>query len=143
MWIKQEVKSLIEKHSTNDPFKIADYKNIIIHFHPLHEEIMGYYRYIRNNKYIVINSNLNESIKLFTCAHELGHSQLHPRLNTPYLRRRTLYSIDKIEQEANSFAVELLMLDDDLYELKDTNITIYEAAAMYNVPKEVVHLKKI
>lgn len=143
MWIKHEVKSLVEEYSTNDPFKIAGYKNIIVHFHPLHEEIMGYYRYIRKNKYIVINSNLNESIKLFTCAHELGHSQLHPRLNTPYLRRKTLYSIDRIEQEANRFAVELLMRDEDLYTLKNTNLTIYDAAAMYSVPREVCHLKKI
>ena len=36
-----------------------------------------------------------------------GHSQIHPRVNTPFLRKNTLFSTDR-EVEANRFAVELL-----------------------------------
>ncbi len=140
MWIKNKVNILIEKYSTNNPFEIADLKNINVHFHPLHKEIMGYYKYIRKNKHIVINSGLNSELKLFTCAHELGHSEFHPKLNTPFLKRKTLLSVDKIENEANRFAVELLIPDNQLNECM--KLSIYEITGIFGLPKELVHLKK-
>ncbi len=140
MWIKNKVNILIEKYSTNNPFEIADLKNINVHFHPLHKEILGYYKYIRKNKHIVINTDLNNELKLFTCAHELGHSEIHPKLNTPFLKRKTLLSVDKIENEANRFAVEMLLSDNQLNDCN--NLSIFEIARMYGVPKELVKLKK-
>ena len=56
-----------------------------------------------------------------TCAHELGHSILHPNVNPPFLRKHTLFSIDKIERQANAFAVELLLPDEFLDECSDIN----------------------
>jgi len=142
MWIKKIVEELIEAYSTNNPFEIADAKKIIVCFHDLHEEIMGYYKYSRTNKFIVINSNLNQFDQLFTCCHELGHSEIHPKLNTPFLKRKTLFSIDKIEQEANRFAVEMLMPDSKVQALPYVNLTDKEAARIFGVPAEVCHLKK-
>lgn len=140
MWIKHGVRDLIEKYSTNNPFKIADCKNIHVYFHQLHREIMGYYKYIRRNKFIVINSDLDNNLKLFTCAHELGHSELHPNMNTPFLKRKTLLSVDKIENEANRFAVELLIPDNQSREY--INLSMYEIGSIFGVPKELVKLKK-
>ncbi|MBW8350733.1 ImmA/IrrE family metallo-endopeptidase [Bacillus sp. IITD106] len=142
MWIKDKVKTLIEEYLTNDPFEIADYKNITVYFHPLHEEIMGYYKYIRRNKFIVINSDLNNGLKLFTVAHELAHSELHPKLSTPFLKRKTLLSVDKIENEANRFAVELLLPDEVIYEHANTNLSISELSKMFQIPEEILRLKK-
>ncbi|MCR1833117.1 ImmA/IrrE family metallo-endopeptidase [Oceanobacillus caeni] len=142
MWIKEIVENLVEKHGTNDPFEIARAENIYVIEQDLHEEILGFYKYIRRNKFIFINSNIDSNEKIFTCAHELGHSKLHPRTDTTFLRSKTLFSVGKIENEANRFAVELLMLDDNLYRLKNTNLTIYDAADLCSVPKEVCHLKK-
>nr|WP_281250284.1 ImmA/IrrE family metallo-endopeptidase [Virgibacillus proomii] len=51
-------------------------------------------------------------------------------------------SVDKIEQEANKFAVELLLPDKCIYEYVSTNITIEELALTYGIPKEICHLKK-
>lgn len=65
------------------------------------------------------------------------------KINTPFLRRKTLLSVDKIEQEAIRFAVELLIQDEDLESLKDMNLTLCDVAAIFGVPKEVCHLKKI
>lgn len=139
--IKGLVESLTTIHKTNNPFEIASAMNIKVCQWNLHVEIMGFYKYIRRNKFIFINSALDDTDQLFTCAHELGHSQLHPRISTPILRNKTLFSVDKIEKEANKFAVELLMLDSDLHELKGTNLTIYDAAAIYGVPKHFCYLK--
>lgn len=143
MWIKEIVEDLVKKHGTNDPFEIAEAKNIYVLEHDLHDEIFGFYKYIRRNKFIYINSNLSKKDKIFTLSHELGHSEIHSRLNTPFLKRKTLFSIDKIETEANRFAVELLLPDKTIYEYKDSGFSINEIAKIYGVPKEVANLKKL
>lgn len=141
-WIKKTVQDLTNKYKTNNPFELAAFKNIQVVPWNLHEEIKGFYKYDKRNRYIFINNNLDVTSQRFVCAHELGHSQLHPRANTPFLRQSTFFSIDKIEVEANTFAVELLLQDESLYEYKDTNLSICEISEMYGVPKEVSHLKK-
>ncbi len=143
MWIKDIVGQLTKKYGTNNPFEIAEAKNIFLIEQDLHDEILGFYKYIRRNKFIFLNSNLSYFDKMFTCAHELGHSELHPKLNTPFLNRRTLFSIDKIETEANRFAVEMLLPDQVICEYKNSRLTINEIAGIHGVPKEVTHLKSL
>ncbi|MBU8768675.1 ImmA/IrrE family metallo-endopeptidase [Cytobacillus oceanisediminis] len=139
-WIKQAAQDTINKYKTNDPFELASFKNINIIEWDLHQEIKGFYKYDKRNKYIVINSNLEKVQQKFVCAHELGHSVLHPRVNTPFLRENTLFLTSRIEVEANTFAVELLLPDDVLQE--NSQSTIFELASLQGVPKEIVHLKK-
>lgn len=103
--------TIVKKYKTNDPFELSTCLNISIVEWDLHREINGFYKYDKRNRFIFINSNLNYDMKRFVCAHELGHAILHPRSNTPFLRQNTLFSIDKIEVEANTFAVELLLYD--------------------------------
>ncbi|MEH7342712.1 ImmA/IrrE family metallo-endopeptidase [Bacillus sp. JJ1532] len=141
-WIKHIVNKITKQYQTNDPFELAALRNIHVIPWNLHPEIKGFYKYDKKNKYIVINNNLEESEQRFVCAHELGHSQLHPRVNTPFLRKSTLLSNDRIEREANRFAVELLMPDKTFYEYKNTSLSISEISEMYGVPREVCHLKK-
>lgn len=141
MWIKGIVNDMVKKHGTSNPFEIADLKNIKVIEHDLHPDILGLYKYIRRNMFIFINVNLDYKEKIFTCSHELGHSQIHPRLNTPFLRKNTLMSTNKIENEANRFAVELLLSDDQLNSYRDTDLSLEEIAAEFGIPKEVARLK--
>lgn len=142
-WIKNDVIQLTKKYKTNNPYEIASAKNINVIQYDLHESIYGFYKYIRKNKFIYINSNLQHELKLFTCAHELGHAELHPRLNTPFLKANTLFTIDKIEVEANTFAIELLLPDKEIYEYIDTNLSIQEVCGIYGIPCDLAHLKTI
>lgn len=141
MRIKKIVEDLVEKHGTNNPFEIAEAKNIYVFERDMHEEIFGFYKYIRRNKFIYINSNLRTGQKLFTCAHELGHSEMHATINTPFLKRKTLVSIDKIENEANIFAAHLLISDDSLKDCIREQSTINDIASLHNVPLEIAKLK--
>lgn len=143
MWIKEIVEKLVLKYNTNNPYDIAAAKNIYVIEQDLHEEIFGFYKYVRRNKFIFLNSNLTDRDKTFTLAHELGHSELHNGINAPFLKRKTLFSIDKVENEANRFAVELLVLDKVVSESKDLNMTLEEIASMHCVPNEVAHLKNL
>lgn len=139
MWIKNIVADLKSKFDTSDPFTIASCLNIIVLELDLHEEINGFYKYDRKNKYIVLNSHLEDSSKPFVCSHELGHAVLHPRANTPFMIAKTLYSVDRIEREANRFAAELLIPDESLKSCEQ--MTLNEVASRHNVPVELVELK--
>jgi Zn-dependent peptidase ImmA (M78 family) len=138
--IKRTVAELTHKYQTNNPFQIAKEKNIILRFDNL-VNTYGYYLFSNRIQIIHINNTLDETLQRFVCAHELGHAVLHPKANTPFLKRSTFFSIDKIEVEANTFAVELLMLDEIIYEYENTNLSIYEIGEMYGVPRELCHLK--
>jgi Zn-dependent peptidase ImmA (M78 family) len=140
-WIKRAVLELIEKHNTNDPFEIGSNEKIHIIPRYLHHELHGFYKYIRRNKFIFINKNLDTVMRRFVCAHELGHAVLHPYSNTPFLRANTLFSIDRIEVEANTFAVELLIPNETFYLKNNDPTTIREVASIYGVPEGIVHLR--
>ncbi|MFC4618624.1 ImmA/IrrE family metallo-endopeptidase [Camelliibacillus cellulosilyticus] len=138
--IKQVVEKMIRKHGTNNPFEIASQKGIVLMLESL-GKIYGYHHTFHRIQIIHINDELDEPMKRFVCAHELGHAVLHPELSTSFLQKNTLFYMDKIEREANEFAVELLLSDEVLYTYQGTDATIYEAAAAYGIPREVVHLK--
>lgn len=131
-------KRLIEKHKTNDPFKLIKLLDIVILLEDLGLNTWGYYTNVCRIPSIHINKLISNFQQRYAAAHELGHHFLHKGISTPFLRANTLQSIDKIERQANQFAVELLMPDQLLLEGK----TIYEAAAICGVPEEVAHLKK-
>ena len=124
MEIKKYVLQIVKKHGTTNPFEITKRKNIIVLFEDL-GNTLGFY-----NTY-----------KRFVCAHELGHALLHPKANTPFLRNKTLYSVDRLEIEANTFAVELLLSDEMISEYKNTNLSIQEVAEIHGIPQEFARLK--
>lgn len=119
-WIKREIEKITKRHNTNCPFEISEQKNIHVVHWDFNNEIWGFYRYERRNRFIFINDNLESYLKRYVCAHELGHAVLHTKINTPFLKANTFYSVDRIEREANEFAVNLLLYDKNLqdYETK-------------------------
>jgi Zn-dependent peptidase ImmA (M78 family) len=118
-WIIRTLDREIKKHRTNNPFEIAKNRNIIIRYFPLGQTLGFYMKNVRH-QVITINSDIEDYLKKFVCAHELGHAILHKDENTPFLHKNTLFSKDKIEREANEFAVYLLLHGENLedYETK-------------------------
>lgn len=139
---KGEAIKLIKKYGTNNPFEIARLKGIVV----IHEHLgraLGYYNSYKRIQFIHINEGIHEMLARFVCAHELGHAIQHPKANTSFMRKNTLFSIDRIEVEANTFAVELLLPDKLIYEYKDSNLSLNEVANIHGVPDEVTHLKNL
>lgn len=141
--IKSTVNQLVKKYGTNDPFKIAKFMGIIVVFEPL-GNALGYYNKHFRVPIIHINQDADRKSQFFIAAHELGHAVQHSDISTSFLKKHTLFSTDKLEIEANTFAVELL-LPDELFE--DQNIyscfTIYDAIKEQGIPEELVSLKSI
>lgn len=140
--VKAKVEHLIKKYGTNCPFEIAKMMGIQICYENL-GNVLGYYSKHFRIQFIHINENVDELERRFVCCHELGHAVQHPDVNTSFLKKHTLFSSERIEIEANTFAVELLLPDDLLKDLKDKNYTIYEIFEAHGIPKEFVALKKI
>ncbi|PEI63010.1 hypothetical protein CN646_27890 [Bacillus wiedmannii] len=140
MEIKEYALKIAEKHATTNPFEIARRKNIIVLFEDL-GSTLGFYNTYKRFKFIHINNRIDEITQRFVCAHELGHALLHPKANTPFLRNKTLYSVDRLEIEANTFAVELLLSDEMISEYKNTNLSIQEVAEIHGIPQEFARLK--
>ena len=93
-------------------------------------------------KQIHINQNLNEQDAKFTCAHELGHAILHPNASTPFLRSKTFLSVDKLEIEANSFAVNLLISDETIIEIIDNrNCTLEYMSRVLGYNQKLIELR--
>lgn len=136
--IKYTVSRLTSIHKTNDPFEIASLWSILVLREDL-GKVYGYYNTFKRIRMIHVNQLLEGNFKRFVVAHELGHGILHPKTNTLFIKQHTLFSVEKIEREANQFAVELLLPDDLLL----NGYTLHEAATISGVPKEVVHLKKL
>jgi len=135
---KIATKRLIKKYHTNCPFQIAREMGVVILFEKL-GNTLGYFNKYKRIKIIHINQEISEAEQQFTCAHELGHSILHPVVNTPFLKRNTLFSISKIEREANEFAVELLLPDSLLSEYEDLSLS--QIAATCGIPPELISLR--
>jgi len=139
--IYKTVNRLSRKFYTQDPFEIAQSLNIIILFESL-KGIRGYYSSLKRIKFIHINQELDEYSQKFTCAHELGHAVLHPTSNTPFLRETILFSINKMETEANRFAISLLYMDDEVEELtKIYQYTTSQIVRLWGVPESLAEYR--
>ena len=139
--IRKEVVYLKRFYKTDDPFDIIKSKKILL----IEEDlgcIRGYYNLVLRQKQIHINHKLEGIQKRFTATHELGHAIMHPKSNTPFLLENTFLSVNKMEIEANKFAVEFLISDDLLWEcLRERKYTVEQTARLLGYKKELIELK--
>ncbi|MGY3186498.1 ImmA/IrrE family metallo-endopeptidase [Lysinibacillus sp. TE18511] len=139
-FIQSKVDDLCKKYGTRNPFELAEFLNINVIHWDLHYEINGFYQYEKRNQIIFLNNNLSYDDQRVVCAHELGHAVLHRCSSVPFMRANTLFSIDRLEVEANKFAAYLLIPDESLFDSYD-QMTIYDIATLFNVPVEFAELK--
>lgn len=110
--IKDFVKKIVHKYGTNDPYILCSLLGILVRQIDL-VNVRGIYQNELRKKIIHINCTLKPYVKRRVLAHELGHALLHKKINTVFLDTCTCLSTDKIEVEANIFAAELLIGDEE------------------------------
>lgn len=136
--IKDIILHLTKKYNTSDPFELANALKIAVYYEEL-GSINGYYNNPLRMKQIHINSSLNKHDTEYTCAHELGHAIMHPNASTPFLRSKTLLSVDKLEIEANTFAINLLIPDEIITE--NRNYTTEQLSRLLGYNQELINLR--
>lgn len=136
--IKRTVSQLVQKYDTNNPFEIARQLKVEYIIGPLGNRC-GCYMYLKRHRCIFLNENLSEHELKLVMAHELGHAILHRTQNCYFIRHKTFLSIDKIEIEANKFAMELLIPDESLSEYKE--YTIEQISRIYGYHEKLIELR--
>lgn len=139
--IIKTVDRLIRQTDARDPFEICHQIGIRIRYHEL-GKIKAYFFCQSRIKNIVINSSADDIAQKILCAHELGHAMLHGRLASDHgFHEITLFdSTTPTEYEANLFAAELLISDDEIIELMDGR-SFFEIAKTLCVPSALVDFK--
>lgn len=141
MDIKKKANSIARKYGTRNPFEIIANLNVIPVFYPLAGQTRGFYQYFQRNNLIYIDESLPEQEQIVVCAHELGHMFLHKKSNAIFLDSRTHFKTSKFENEANTFAAELLIPDSLIYENPD--LTRQQIARLAGYNEKLMEFKKL
>jgi len=118
MLLDKIINKLVADYETRNPFKIAVEMGVKIVYEDL-GKLNGYYNAPYRCKIIHINENKSENTQIFTCAHELGHAIMHEDVNFCFLRMKTLINSNKYENQANEFAVRLVIGIESVKNLMD------------------------
>lgn len=138
MNIKGMVDSLVEKHKTRDPFEMILGLNVILIRCPL-EGVRGFYQYFQRNNIIYIDENLTKSEQKIVCAHELGHMFMHKKANAVFMDTRTYLKTTGYENEANTFAMHLLLPDEELRNYR--GFTLNQISCVTGYARELLELR--
>ena len=123
------MRKLVNKYGTRNPFALADAMGIEVQLS--NPGCAGCYMFLKNHRYIFLDQNLDEREKIQVMAHELGHAIMHRKQNCYFIRNKTLL-LSKTEIQANMFAAELLISEEDILEYQSftteqlSRITGYE-----------------
>ena len=133
--IPLRVRNLMKKYRTKNPYTLCKILKIHIRYMDL-GNIKGIYKKVVTNKFIIINENLSEIMKLIVLSHELGHAILHDTKEIQSFKDYNLFPriSNQIEDEANIFAKELLFDENnEIYEtiLSDEDIKILKNLKEY------------
>lgn len=142
--ISEKALALISKYETRNPFEIAKALGVHILWTDEFTKLKGMYMIMKRNRFIVLNSNLDERTASIVCAHELGHDQLHRELaKLGGLQEFVLYDMStRPEYEANIFAASLLLDESEMLDLiYNYNYDAEQIACAMNSDINLVALK--
>ena len=138
--VKRFVAYYVKKYNTRNPFELADYLGVEVQTGQLGES-SGFYMFLKNHKCVFLNEDLEEHERTLVMAHELAHSIMHRKENCYFIRNKTLMLNSKMEIEANTFAAELLIPDDLIYENPGMNST--QIARLVGYDEKIMEFKKL
>ena len=143
--ICKTVEKLKRKYDESDPFRLCRDMGIILlqqHLGTDPDSVKGFFLENKRIRTITVNADLPLIIQKIIVAHELGHATLHRNSGAYAFHEVTLYdSVSVCEKEANLFAAEFLLNDDEVLEALNKDSTFFTAAAELMVPAELLDFK--
>ena len=129
---------------TRDPHKIADELDIEIIYCPLKSQ-RGAYKVIMRNRFMFIKEDLHPVMENIVLLHELGHDSLHRDEATKVggFKEFNIFDIrdSRMEYEANVFATQIALPDDDFLELAEQGYDVQQIARAMHSDVNLVALK--
>lgn len=145
-YISGEVGRVIKKYDETDPYRLCGAMKILLLHEPMgsfQKACKGFYLCQSKEQVITVNSDLPEELQRIILIHEIGHCVLHRRASgLKAFHDFTLFDETSVfEYEANIFAADYLMDDDEVLSLLNDDISFFGAASRLNVPAELLDFK--
>ena len=143
-YIANVVETLTHKYGTRCPYELCAALGIKIRLKDLGTDIKAFYFYQSRVRNIVLNHRVSEIVRRILVAHELGHDRLHKEIALlKGLQEIELFDMTQpTEYEANLFAAELLLGDDEVLALlNDEDKSFFGVARELYVPAELLDFK--
>lgn len=142
--IVQKANRLVAQCGTRDPHKIARELGIDVLFYPFNRQ-RGAYKVIMRNRFMFIKNDLHPVMENIVMLHELGHDSLHRDEATKIGGFEEFNIFDmrdsRMEYEANLFASQIALPDDDFLELAERGYDTQQIARALNSDINLVALK--
>ncbi len=142
-YIVELADKVVRKCGTRDPYKIAKQLGIHILYCPFKKQ-KGVYKIIKKNRFIFLNDSLDETTEKIVLWHELGHDALHKKQAVRgTFQEFNIFDMGKnrMEYEANIFAAQVALPDDDILEYIEMGYDIAQIATAMNSDINLVALK--
>lgn len=142
-YIFNTVNDLVNRYGTRDPFELISALRIEQYTSNL-PTLKGYSVIANGIPYVAVNTSLGPCERKIVAAHEIGHILLHSdQLSVAPHRDMSLYAMkDKTEYEANMFAADLLVSDEDVVDLVEKDdLDYFTMASILYVSPELLSFK--
>lgn len=143
-YIYNEVEHLVKKYKSRNPFDILSAMNVVVKESGAYQKLKGYCFSANRTVYVVINETLHPAEKLIVAAHELAHIILHKNmLQMAPMKDSVLYDMkSETEYEANLFAADLLIADEDISDMsKDEDMDYFKMCQCLNTSPDLMSFK--
>ena len=139
------VEKLKKQYEEPDPFRLCRLMGVKLLYQQLGKEpdaIKGFFLESKRIKTITVNSDLPSVIQRIIVSHELGHAVLHRKSGIHAFHEVGLFDESSVyEKDANLFAAEYLLKDEDVLASLNSDTTFSSAAARLLVPMELLDFK--
>lgn len=135
---------IIKRCGTRDPHKIAGELGIEILCCPFKVQ-RGAYKVIMRNRFLFIKDDLEPVMENIVLLHEIGHDILHRDEATRAggIKEFNIFDVrdSRMEYEANIFAAQIALPDDDFLELAEQGCDVQQIAQALCSDVNLVALK--
>jgi len=144
--ISGRVDALVSRFGERDPYALQRAMRLLLLETPMGSfptACKGFFMTQSRMRVIAVNTDLPEEMQRVVLAHEIGHAVLHyDRQNRSSFRECSMFDdISKMEREANFFAAELLIPDEDVFAIVGADASFFGAAGALSVPPQLLDFK--
>lgn len=135
------VEKIKRRFLTDNPFDIAEQCGITVISRQF-VNMKGMYTVAKRNPFIFLSDELDEYMEKLVMSHELGHHFMHRHYAVSTFKEHTLYDMSsKLEIEANTFAANFLLSDEDIDCNAVYGYTSEQIARALYVPHDLLLIK--
>lgn len=141
--IVDEANRIIDKCNSHDPLVIAEKLGIQVIERDFKQQL-GAYKPVLGIPFIFIKADIDAALLNIVLLHEIGHHVLHKDMvenGAVFLESELFNTNNKMEFEANIFAAEISLPDDEFLELAQMGFNVDQIANAMNSNKNLVALK--